>query len=159
MDENEKNTYRGQLHINAEALKKVADAMFQGDISECKAPDVKHARELLTRVIYLESIAPGFLTEFLDTFSQHFTALFEKKVIAERALEAAKSAGCESEYLDALRAGEDPKKAGQVPALVKLVMKKDGVSQVEAIAAVSEKTGRDRDSVERVVRRAKNRRT
>lgn len=145
------------LNIQADQLRRIALAMGDGDVSECKSNELKHTVDVLALLLVIEEIAPGVIGEVLNTLAAHYIKQVSRKTVASWAAEQAAAAGCSAEWQAALDAARHPKQKDMLLRMVELEMKTGQVNQNQAIKAVAQHTGQDEDSVRRIVTRAKAR--
>lgn len=153
-DEKRPNVY---LHIDGEKVARVVAALGNGDVSECLAPDVKHVCDVLAHVRFCEAIAPGFLGEMFAIFIPQFIKNHNRAALAEVAQKKADEGGFGDDWRSVLEAGKHPLRKDFIPNLVALHEKLNGGNQNAAIKAIAEQSGRDADSIRRVVTRSKKR--
>ncbi len=148
-----------EFKIETERLFRVAQAIGRGDgdLSECMAPDLAHMSEILARLCVLQDLAPGFLDEMFELWIPHFVNESRRLRVAEMAQQKANESGFGAEFAAAITAGRSPNQKDYVANLTALYAKANGVNQSQAIKALAEHTGRDEDSIRRVVTRAKKR--
>lgn len=146
-----------KFKIETYRVSRVAEVIGRGDgdLSECLSPDIKHLLEILARVAVLQDLAPGFLDEMFDTWIPHFTKLNRKAQVGAMAQERMDAAGFGDEWRDAITAGNSPKQKDYLAKMVALYMKVNNVNQATAIRECAQQTGRDEDSLRRVVTRSK----
>lgn len=145
------------LNIQADQLRRIAQAMGDGDVSECKSNELKHTVEVLALLLVIEEIAPGVIGEVLNTLAGHYVKQLSRNTVASAAAKQAAAAGCSAEWLAALDAVRHPKQKDMLLRMVELEMKASQVDQNQAITAVAQQTGKDEDSVLRTVNRSKAR--
>lgn len=146
-----------EFPIDCERLMSVAQALGEGDISECKTDDVKHTVELLVRLDFVENLVPGLLSNMLSVLIPHYLGKKREAMLLELALGDAKKHGLVDEFQSVVDAARNRKKADLVQRLVDYHMKAYGMSQAEAIRLASEHYGREEESVRRSVTRSKKR--
>ena len=146
-----------KLVIDSGKLENVILGLRHGDISECLAPDVKHADDVLTRIAFLGHLAPGFVDEMLDICIPHFIKQLNRARIGEMAQQRADADGFGDEWRKAIEAGNSPKQKDYLANMVSLYMKAYGVNQNQAIAAAANQLGREEGNIRRVVTRSKRR--
>lgn len=161
MDENKpKNEAPApEFQIEIESVIAVATVIGRGGrISNCKAPDVKHTLELLARVIALEELAPGVLSDILSTLIPHYLQRLKVDNFLKVAQQTADEGGFGDKFRAVVEAADSGKKSGEyVRALVDLQMQANNWSQADAVRAYALHTGREEDSVRRTVTRQKAR--
>jgi len=148
-----------QFKIETERVLRIAEAIGRGDgdLSECLMPDLRHLCEILGRVAVLQDLAPGFLDETFQIWIPHFIKMHNKAKIGVMAQSKADAAGFGAEWRAAINSGNDPHQKDFITGLVRVYMKANGVNETAAIKALSDQTGRDIDSIKRVVNRSKAR--
>jgi len=146
-----------QFHIDGEKVARVAIALSNGDVSECLAPDVKHVGDVLAQVYFCEELAPGFLGEIFAIFIPQFVKNHNRAALAEMAQKKADEGGFGDDWRDAMEAGKHPLRKDFIARMVALHEKVSGGNQNAAIKAIAEQSGRDEDSIRRVVTRSKKR--
>lgn len=147
------------FHFEAERLLNVIHALEAGDISDCKASDVKHTIEAMTHVFMLANLVPEFLDSFMHNFTRHFAAMNYKAVIGEMAQKRADAGGFGHEWRAAIEAGNSPNKKDYLARMVAVIMKAKGLNQNQAIAEIAEQSGREAEDIRRQVTRSKKRKT
>lgn len=147
----------GAFHFEAERLLNVIRALEDGDISDCKAPDVKHTIEAMTHVFMLADLVPEFLDGFMHIATRHYAAMHHKAMIGEMAQKRADAEGFGQEWREAIEAGNSPNKADYLAKMVAVMMKAEGLNQNQAIAKIAEQSGREADDIRRQVTRSKKR--
>jgi len=153
------------FHFDAERLLNVMRALEAGDISDCKASDVKHAIEAMTHVFLLADLVPEFLDGFMDVATRHFAAMHRKAIIGEMAQKRADAEGFGQEWKAAIEAGNSPRKTDYMARMVAVMMKAEGLNQEQAIRKIAEQSGRGKDAtgkdvignIRKTVTRAKKR--
>lgn len=145
------------LSIRADQVRRIAIAMGDGDVSECKSNELKHTVEVLALLLVIEEIAPGVIGEVLNTLAGHYIKQLRRDTIETEAAARANAAGFGSEWLTALDAARHPKQKDMLLRLVELHMKANHTSQAEAIRAIAAQSDKDEDSVRRIVTRSKAR--
>lgn len=145
------------LNIQADQLRRIALAMGDGDVSECKSNELKHTVDVLALLLVIEEIAPGVIGEVLNTLAAHYIKQLRRGTIETEAAARADAAGFGPEWLAALDAARHPKQKDMLLRLVELHMKANQTGQAEAIRAIAAQSGQDEDSVRRTVTRAKAR--
>lgn len=145
------------LKIQADQLTRVAMAMFDGDVSECKSNELVHAANVLTLLIVIEEIAPGAASEILNTLATHYVKRLNREKLETKTNEWADSDGIGDQWRAALAAGRDPKQKDHLLRMVELLMAAEKINQAEAIRKIAEHTGQDEDVVRRTVTRSKAR--
>ena len=148
-----------EFKIETERLFRVAEAIGRGDgdLSECLAPDLKHLSEILARLYVLQDLAPGFLDEMFASWIPLFVKESNRLFLAELAQKNANASGFGSEWAAAVAAGRSPKQKDYTANLAELYAKANGVNQSQAIKALAVHTGREEDSIRKVVTRTKKR--
>lgn len=160
MDENKpKNEAPApEFQIEIESLIAVATVIGRGGrISKCKAPDVKHTLELLARVIALEELAPGVLSDILSTLIPYYLRMAFRAKRFEAEQKMADAAGAGDEYRAMVDAFKTGTQAEYIKAWIDAHMKANNWHQEEAVRAYAAQAGRDADSVRRTVTRQKAR--
>ena len=145
------------IKVDGDRLVNVMRGFEIGNISECLIPDVNHATEVLTGVVYLEDLAPGFFGEMLSVLIPHFEKMHYKKSLGELAQKKADKEGYGEEWRAAIKAGNSPNQKDFMAMMVNIVMKTAGVNQNEAIKMAATQLNRDEDSIRRIVTRSKAR--
>lgn len=145
------------LNIQADQLLRVAMAMRDGDVSECKSNELQHTVDVLALLIGIEEIAPGVIGEVLNTLAGHYVKRLRRGTIEAEACARATASGFGDEWIAALEAGRHPKQKDFLLRIVEMHMKANQTSQAEAIRAIAMQTGQDEESVRRTVTRAKAR--
>lgn len=147
------------LNIQAGQVRRVAEALGAGDVSECKSTEVKHTVEVLALLLVIEEIAPGVIGEVLNTLADHYVSQLARKDLHRKAAASAADAGSAPEWEAALKAARHPKKKDLLLRMVELEMKTNPTQrEAEAIRAVAAAVGQDQEDVRRSVTRAKARR-
>lgn len=148
-----------KFKIDTERLWRVSEVIGRGDgdLSGCLMPDIKHLCEVLGRVNVLQDLAPGFLDEMFDLWIPHFIKLHNKAQLGAVAQSKADAAGFGDEWRAAIEAGNSPNRKDYIARMVAMHMKANGVNQKQAISDLVAQTGRDVESVRRVVTRSKSR--
>jgi hypothetical protein len=150
----------GAFHFEAERLLNVIRALEAGDISDCKANDVKHAIEAMTHVFMLADLVPEFLDGFMHIATRHYAAMHHKAIIGEMAQKRADAEGFGEEWRAAIEAGNTPNQKDYMARMVAVIMKANGLNQEQAIAEIARQSGRGDDAIpniRRVVTRSKKR--
>lgn len=145
------------VQMDNDKIERVILALRKGDISDCLVSDIKHAEEVLTKIGFLNHLAPGFADEMFDTYIPHFIALHNRAAIGEEAQKRADAGGFGSEWAAAIEAGQSSNQKDYLARMVSLYMKVNDVNQATAIRAAAEQLGRDEDSIRRQVTRSKSR--
>lgn len=145
------------LKIQADQVRRVAEALGAGDVSECKSTEVKHTVEVLALLLVIEEIAPGVIGEVLNTLAAHYIKQLRRDTIATEAAARATDAGFGPEWMAALESAQHPRQKDMLLRMVELHMKANQTGQAEAIRAIAAQTGQEEDSVRRTVTRAKAR--
>lgn len=158
----------GAFHFDAERLLNVLRALEDGDISECKAPDVKHAIEAMTRIFFLADLVPDFLDGFVEIATKHFAKMHQKALLGELAQKKADEEGYGEEWRAAIEAGKTPNKKDYMARMVELMMKAKGLNQNQAIEELARQAAKGdeapdvtysrENSIRRTVTRSKKRR-
>lgn len=147
----------GAFHFEAERLLNVIRALEAGDISDCKANDVKHAIKAMTHVCMLADLVPDFLDEFMHVFTRHFAVMHHKAVIGEMAQKRADAEGFGQEWREAIEAGNSPSKKDFLAKMVAVAMKAEGLNQNQAIRQLAEHYKTDPENIARQLKRSKKR--
>jgi hypothetical protein len=149
-----------KFKIETDRLLRVAESLGRcdGDLSECLMPDLKHLCEILARLTVLQDLAPGFLDELFEISIPHFIKMHNKARIGAMAQSKADDAGFGNEWRAAIEAGNDPHQKDYIARMIEVHMKANDTDEKAAIDAMADQTGRDIDSIKRVVSRSKARR-
>ena len=141
-----------------EKLVNVILGLRAGDISNCLAPDVKHADELLTQIVFLNDLSPGLFDEMLAIFIPLKVRQHNQAVIGEMAQKRADEEGFGAEWREAIEAGRTPHQKDYMAKMVAILMKTCGMNQNQAISAAAKQLGReDEDNIRRTITRSKAR--
>lgn len=143
--------------MDSNKLNNVILGLEGGDISECLAPDVKHAAEVLAKVAFLNHMKPGMMDELFDIFIPQFIKQCNRETLGDMAQNRADAEGFGDEWSAAIEAGKSPNQAGYLARMVTVLMKAYGMNQAEAIRQIAAQSGRSEDDIRRVVTRAKKR--
>lgn len=152
-----KHTDKPRVEIHMDSLVSVANALWQGDISECKVGEVREAAGVLSLIVRLEELAPGFVPEMLGTFLPYFTKKAEREVIGRMIQDRANSEGFGSEWRAAVEAGISPKKKDYLYRVAELFMAFSGMNEDDSAHEISHLFGREIEDVKRQIRRSKSR--
>ncbi len=148
-----------QFKIDTERIRRIGETMGRdgADLNDCLAPDVHHLVEFLAHVVVLQDLMPGFLDEMLDIFIPHAIQMNHKATLGAMAQAKADSEGFGDEWRAAIEAGNAPNQKDYLHKMTELYMRLNDVKQHQAIKAMAEQTGRDKDSIRRAVTRSKKR--
>ena len=151
-------TIGGNFSFERDRVTNVINALDAGDISECKAPDVKHVSELLEHLVLLSFLAPsGWLDNLLN---DQLVALYrqrERQELDKKALDLFSGLGMGEEVKKVIESRNAPNQAGRVAAEVELLTKMNGGNKTIAMTMLSNIHGRDVESIRRQVNRTKAR--
>lgn len=145
------------LDLQADQIRRVALAMGDGDISECKSNELKHTVDVLALLLVIEEIAPGVIGEVLNTLAGHYINRLGRETIEREAAANAEKAGFGKEWQAALTAGRHPKQKDFLLRMVEVHMKANQATQADAIREIARQARMPEDSVRRTVTRAKSR--
>lgn len=139
--------------VQSDRVLGVLHGLHIGDISECKAPDVTHACEVLTHVLQMEEARPGIVGEMFSMLIPFFIRQTNHEKSKEMALKKADAEGIGKEWRAAMAAAAHPNQKDLLARMVDVERAQGEVTQADAIRAVATVMKRDVDDVRRTVNR------
>ena len=140
-----------------EAVLDVAAGLDAGDISECLSSNVKRVSLALKVFGRLEEVLPGLLTQVVTLGLLKGKEMKEKASFIAKQDEILRSNGFYDAWKKMIEAGHSPKKKDYLLRQIEFYRVVNGGSQIDAIREMAKQTGRDQESIGRVVRRSKKR--
>jgi hypothetical protein len=151
------NWKKRPFRVDQEKLSDVIDGLRKGDISDCMAPSVSHAADLLHIILSTYVIKSDVFEQAISHYA-HEVRRYQLQEI-EKSLQAfADHHGFGEEFSAVAKASELPKMEGYQEKAVAMIMKSHRVCQNQAINMLAKAAGmEDSDNLRRTVIRQKKR--
>lgn len=145
------------FQFQPDSLAAVIEALEAGDISECKAPDVKHVARVLRALLLTDDLSPGFWKKFFDDALPSLMSARIREAEDAAMQEKADQMGVGDLFRKAHEAAKRKDKKGLIPAMVDLMKVHTHGNDQAAMKLVEQATGMDIDSIRRNIARSKSR--